>query len=61
MNGPPGILAEIHADLVAGIVIIAAAMCLLLGLVFWSRRIINRIARRGFGSAREIMKDLRDA
>jgi len=48
------------ADTVVGCVVIAAALGLILGLVVWSRRAIERIARNGKGSsAREIMKDLR--
>jgi uncharacterized membrane protein (DUF4010 family) len=47
------------ADAVIGIIVIAAALGLLTGLVLWSRRRIQRIARNGFGSARAIEKELR--
>jgi len=45
-------------NMIAGIIITAAALVTLTCLVFWSRRRINRIAKRGFGSARAIEKDL---
>jgi len=39
-----------------GCIILAVALGSLTGLVFWSRRIINRIGKTGFGSAREIAR-----
>lgn len=49
-----------EADAILGIVVGAAALSLLAGLVLWSRRAIERIAARGSRSAREIVRDLRD-
>ncbi|HET6428194.1 MAG TPA: hypothetical protein VFJ30_07285 [Phycisphaerae bacterium] len=43
---------------IVGIAVIAAALAVLTGLVLWCRRRIERIARKGFGSARAIEKDL---
>jgi len=57
-GGPP--LASGTAEIVLGVVLLAAALAALSGLTFWSRHIIHRIARRGTSSAREILKDLRD-
>lgn len=48
-------------DTVLGIIVITAALIVLTALVFWSRRIIEKISRRGPTSARQIMKDLDDA
>jgi tetrahydromethanopterin S-methyltransferase subunit E len=47
------------ADVIIGIVVIAAALAFLAFLVLWSRRRIERIARNGFGSARSIERELR--
>ena len=46
---------------IVGCVLLAASLLLLLVLVWFSRRRIDRIAKRGYRSAREIVKDLRDA
>ena len=46
-------------DVIVGIIVIAAAAALLTGLVLWSRRRIERIARNGYRSARAIEKELR--
>jgi len=45
-------------EIVAGCLILALALGVLTYLVFWSRRTIERIARRGCGSARRIVKEL---
>jgi hypothetical protein len=45
-------------DIVAGCTILTVAMGTLTYLVLWSRRTIERIARRGYGSARRIVKEL---
>jgi len=45
-------------DIIIGSVIIALALGAITGLTLWSRRTIDRIARSGFRSAREIFKDL---
>ena len=47
-------------DLIAGCVMTAVALVSLTALVFWSRRSIDRIAKMGYKSFREIMKGLRD-
>jgi hypothetical protein len=44
-------------DTVAGILVTALALVTIVTLVLWSRREIDRIARRGYGSAREILKE----
>ncbi len=41
-------------DTVLGCAIVAGALIVLTLLVLWSRRSIGRIARNGFGSAREL-------
>jgi hypothetical protein len=46
-------------DAIIGTVIVAAAMILLIVMVWWSYRTIDRIARMSPRSAREIRKDLR--
>ena len=47
------------ADLTIGCIVIAGALGVLVGLVWWSRRTIDRIARSRSSSAREILKELR--
>ena len=44
-------------DVAIGVFVVAAAICSIGVLVFWSRRAINRIASDGFGSARKIVRD----
>lgn len=46
------------ADILFGCAVLTAALGCLTALVLWSRRIIERVARRGGGSAREILRDL---
>ena len=46
-------------DAIVGTIVLVFALGSLTCLVLWSRRIINRIARRHFGSARQIEKELR--
>ena len=46
------------AEVIVGCIIIALALIVLTGLVFWSRRRIERVARTGHRSARQILKDL---
>jgi len=48
-----------ETDAILGCVVIAVAIGLMIGLVWWSRRTINWIARNGYGSARQILRDLR--
>jgi len=43
-------------DTVLGVLIIVGALLAIVLLVLWSRRTIDRIAKRGFGSAREITR-----
>ena len=47
-----------ETDAIVGCLIIAAAVGLLTFLVLASRRRIDRIGRRGYRSARDILKDL---
>jgi len=46
-------------DAIIGLAILAAALGLQAYLVFWGRRTIERIARSGRRSAREIGRELR--
>lgn len=43
-------------DLLVGCALLALALGLLVGLVFWSRRRIERIAARGARTLRETLK-----
>ena len=45
--------------MIIGLVVLAAVLCLMAVLVLWGRRTINRIASRGFASARQIARDER--
>jgi len=45
-------------DTVIGLALVGSAMALLVVLVVWSVRRINRITRSGLNSARAIEKDL---
>lgn len=47
-------------DALVGIIVIAASLVVLTVLVLWSRRRIERIARKGYDTARAIEKDLGD-
>ena len=44
-------------DILIGSVVLALALATLAGFILWSRRVINRIARRGARTLREITKD----
>ena len=44
---------------IIGCGVLAASLCLLIWLVAWSRRAINRIAHHDLRSARDIVKELR--
>jgi hypothetical protein len=44
-------------DIVLGCVLVGASLAAQVFLVLWSRRSINRIARRGYASARKIASD----
>ena len=46
-------------DMLFGCIAIAVSLMLIVALVFWSRRTIDRIARNGYSSARKIMRNLR--
>ena len=46
-------------EVLAGFAVVAGALGVLTYLVLWSRRTIEHIARKGLGSAREILKDLK--
>ena len=45
-------------DMLVGVVIIAAGLGCMTYLIWWSRRVIQRIARMQSGTLREIMKEL---
>ena len=45
-------------EIIFGTAIAATAIGLLVYLVFWSRRRIDRIARNGGGTARKIVREL---
>lgn len=45
-------------DIIIGIVIVTTVLAILFVLTFWSRRIINNIARTGFRTARQTLKEL---
>jgi hypothetical protein len=47
-------------DTLIGCILVAGALGCLTYLLFWSRRTINRIARHGYRSAREIRRELHD-
>jgi len=49
-----------NAETIAGTSIVVAALMLLVGLVAWSRRAIERIAERDLKSVRDIVKDFRN-
>jgi hypothetical protein len=46
-------------DTVLGIFVVLVSLAAMLGLVLWSRRTINRIARNALSTAREIMQEFR--
>ncbi len=39
-----------------GVLLVISALVVIVALVLWGRRTINRIAKGGFGSAREITR-----
>lgn len=43
-----------------GAIIIGCALGFITYLTFWSKRTIERIARKNLGSARQILKDIQD-
>ncbi|MBW1706891.1 MAG: hypothetical protein JRJ86_17310 [Deltaproteobacteria bacterium] len=45
-------------DIFIGIILTAAALCIVVFLTFWSRRIIERIHVHAPGSLREIQKKI---
>jgi len=45
-------------NVLIGCVVTACALALIVGLVLWSRRTINRIAKNGFRTARQTLKEL---
>ena len=45
-------------DILAGIIITAVALCVVVFLTFWSRRIIERIHTHSPGSLRKIKKEI---
>jgi len=49
-----------NAEAAIGSLIVVAALAVLLVLVVWSRRAINRIAERDLKSVRDIVKDFQN-
>ena len=47
-------------DAIIGSIIIGGALVFITYLTFWSRRTIERIAKKNFSSVREILKDIRN-
>jgi hypothetical protein len=47
------------ANLMFGIIIFCLAYGLIVYLIIWSRRTIEKISKRSLGSLREILEDLR--
>lgn len=47
-------------DIIIGGLITFFALAFMTYIVFWSRRIIERIHRKKLGSAREILKDINE-
>ena len=47
---------RMETEALIGFSIVAAAVIVLIGFGLWSRRSINRIARKKLGSLREILK-----
>jgi hypothetical protein len=47
-------------DVFIGTVIASVALLIIVALVWWSRRTINRIERRGYRTARQTLKELND-
>ena len=45
-------------EVLIGFAVVAGALGLIVYLVVWSRRTIERIARKRLGSAREILRDI---
>jgi len=51
---------DMDRDILLGSILIACALGILIGLVAWSRHIIDTIARKKLGSARDIVRELRN-
>lgn len=47
-------------NVIFGTIIIGAALGVITYLTFWSRKTIERIAKKNLGSVREILKDIQD-
>ena len=47
-------------DVYIGCILVAFALTSVTALILWSRRTIERIARKGYRSARETAKDLQN-
>ena len=45
-------------DILIGCILVAGVLACLTYLLFWSRRTIDRIAKNGYKSAREIRREL---
>jgi hypothetical protein len=58
MAGLPRMEVGVSTDAVVGLVVLVLALALAAGLVLWSRRTINVIAKKGLTSARDIAQEL---
>ena len=59
MSGEPRREQKVDREVLAGFAVVAGALGVLTYLVLWSIRTIEHIARKGLGSAREILKDMK--
>lgn len=49
-------LSLMESNTIIGVIVLAAALGMLVGLTLWSRRRINAISQQGYRSARHILR-----
>ena len=49
-------LLAMESDTIIGVIVLAVALAMLVGLTLWSRRRINAISQQGYRSARHILR-----
>jgi hypothetical protein len=49
-------LLAMETDTIIGVIVLAVALAMLVGLTLWSRRRINAISQQGYRSARHILR-----
>ncbi len=49
-------LSRMDSDTIIGVIVLAVALSMLVGLTVWSRRRINAISQQGYRSARHILR-----